>query len=86
MAAQPEVPSERWFNATYPLAGVYETSEIFPTKDIAFDGMTLRAPCDCDAYLRTLYGDYHELPPLEDRYTHCPLVLDFGDGVNVMGE
>lgn len=86
VAAQPEVPSERWFNATYPLYGVYKTSEIFPTKDISFDGMTLRAPRDCDAYLRTLYGDYHELPPLEDRYTHCPLVLDFGDGVNVMGE
>lgn len=86
MAAQPEVPSERWFNATYPLDGVHEASEIFPTKDIAFDGMTLRAPHDCDAYLCTLYGDYHKLPPLEDRYTHCPLVLDFGDGVNVMGE
>lgn len=83
-AAQPKEPLERWFNATYPLEGLYDTSDIFPTKDIAFDGMTLRAPHDCDAYLRVLYGDYHQLPPAEDRYTHLPRILDFGDGVNVM--
>ena len=83
-AAQPEEPSERWFNATYPLDGVHDTSTLFPTKDIAFDGMILRAPHDCDAYLHTLYGDYHELPPAEDRYTHLPRILDFGDGANVM--
>ena len=83
-AAQPKEPLERWFNATYPLEGLYDTSDIFPTKDIAFDGMTLRAPHDCDAYLRVLYGDYHQLPPALDRYTHLPRILDFGDGVNVM--
>lgn len=85
-AARPEVPSERWFNATYPLDGAHDTSTLFPTRDIAFDGMILRAPHDCDAYLHTLYGDYHELPPAEARYTHLPRVLDFGDGINVMGE
>ena len=85
-AARPEVPSERWFNATYPLDGAHDTSTLFPTRDIAFDGMTLRAPHDYDAYLHTLYGDYYELPPAEARYTHLPRVLDFGDGVNVMGE
>ena len=85
-AARPEVPSERWFNATYPLDGAHDTSTLFPTRDIAFDGMTLRAPHDCDAYLHTLYGDYYELPPAEARYTHLPRVLDFGDGVYVMGE
>lgn len=83
-AAQPEEPSERWFNVTYPLDGVHDTSTLFPTKDIAFDGMILRAPHDCDAYLHTLYGDYHELPPAEDRYTHLLRILDFGDGANVM--
>lgn len=83
-AAQPKEPLERWFNATYPLEGLHDTSDIFPTKDIAFDGMTLRAPHDCDAYLRVLYGDYHQLPPAVDRYTHLPRILDFGDGVNVM--
>ncbi len=85
-AARPMAPSERWFNATYPLDGVHDTSVLFPTRDIAFDGMTLRAPHDCDAYLSTLYGNYLELPPQEKRYTHLPCVLDFGDGANVMGE
>lgn len=85
-AAQPLAPAERWFNASYPLDGVHAAATLFPTRDVPFDGMTLRAPHDCDAYLRTLYGDYHQLPPAEERYTHRPRVLDFGDGVNVMGE
>lgn len=84
--AKPMEPSERWFSATYPLYGTYDADVLFPTRDISFDGMTLRAPHDCDAYLRTLYGNYLELPPVENRYTHLPRVLDFGDGVNVMGE
>jgi lipopolysaccharide cholinephosphotransferase len=85
-AARPIEPSGRWFNATYPLDGAHNTETLFPTRDIAFDGMTLRAPHDCETYLRTLYGNYLELPPAENRYTHLPRVLDFGDGVNVMEE
>ncbi|KUH58565.1 hypothetical protein AUL39_06185 [Tractidigestivibacter scatoligenes] len=85
-AAQPIETSGRWFNATYPLDGVHDSETLFPTRDIAFDGLTLKAPHDCETYLRTLYGNYLELPPAENRYTHLPRVLDFGDGVNVMEE
>jgi lipopolysaccharide cholinephosphotransferase len=85
-AAQPIETSGRWFNATYPLDGVHDSETLFSTRDIAFDGLTLKAPHDCETYLRTLYGNYLELPPAENRYTHLPRVLDFGDGVNVMEE
>lgn len=77
-------PSEQWTSAVYTNYGTFSTDELFPTQDIAFDGLTLRAPHNYDAYLKTEYGDYMQLPPEEDRYTHAPLILDFGDGVDVM--
>lgn len=77
-------PSEKWTSAVYTNYGTFESDVLFPTKDIKFDELTLRAPHDPDTFLRTEYGDYMQLPPEEERYTHAPLILDFGDGVNVM--
>ena len=77
-------PSKRWTSAVYTNYGVFDENIIFPTKDITFDGLTLRAPHDPDAFLKIEYGDYMQLPPEEKRYTHAPTILDFGDGVNVM--
>jgi lipopolysaccharide cholinephosphotransferase len=57
---------------------------IYPTKRVEFDGVELSAPGDTEAYLTAKYGDWRALPPMEKRYTHAPLVLDFGDGVNVI--
>ena len=79
-----ENPSGDWFMPCYP-DWRYPGSLMFPTQDIAFDGLTLRAPAKPDEMLRIYYGDYTQLPPEEDRYTHLPLQLDFGDGAgNVM--
>lgn len=83
-ALDSDVPGDRWTDAAYPLYGVFDTKTLFPTKDIEFDGLTLRAPNDIDTLLTVEYGDYMQLPPEKDRYTHAPLVLDFGDGVNVI--
>ena len=41
-------------------------------------------PHDADAYLATMYGDYRALPPEDKRGAYPPVVLDFGDGINVM--
>ena len=57
---------------------------LFPVKPIMFAGHEVLGPADPDLYLRTLYGDYMELPPVEKRHAHTPEVLDFGDGINVM--
>lgn len=38
--------------------------------DIEFEGMTFCAPKETDQYLKTLYGNYMELPPVEKRVTH----------------
>ncbi len=44
--------------------------DIFPTKDIQFSGVTLRAPANPDAFLTALFGDYMQVPPPEKRITH----------------
>ena len=79
-------PAQRWTDAAYPNWGSFDTEVLFPTTDIDFDGLTLRAPHDSDGFLKTLYGDYMQLPPEEERYTHAPVILDLGDGIDVMKE
>ena len=76
---------EHWMNASYTYNALIPTDVIFPVAEIDYDGMRVFAPRDVDAFLRIEYDDhYMDFPPEEDRYTHLPLVLDFGDGVNVM--
>ena len=36
--------------------------ELFPTGEIEFEGYRFKAPQDCAAYLRRIYGDYMSLP------------------------
>ena len=43
---------------------------IFPLSEIEFEGHRFLAPCNVDAYLRMLYGDYMKIPPKEKRMTH----------------
>ena len=43
---------------------------IFPTQDIVFEGVSLRAPANPDGFLRSLFGDYMQIPPPEKRITH----------------
>lgn len=38
--------------------------------DVEFEGLKFNAPSNYDSYLRRLYGDYMQLPPVEKRVTH----------------
>lgn len=55
--------------------------EIMPYKvyhdsmDVEFEGHRLKAPIEADQYLRNLYGDYMELPPVEKRVGHHDAVI-----------
>lgn len=77
-------PAQRWTDAAYPNWGSFDTEVLFPTTEIDFDGSRWRAPHDSDVFLKTLYGDYMQLPPEEERYTHAPVILDLGDGIDLM--
>lgn len=38
--------------------------------DVSFEGRDYKAPAGYDEWLRSFYGDYMQLPPLEERTTH----------------
>lgn len=51
---------------------------------VPFEGREYPMPAPCEEYCRYVYGDtWRQLPPPEKRVNHAPIVLDFGDGVNV---
>lgn len=65
----------------YPYVGcktwcIYGEREIIPstvfesTVDVEFEGMIFPAPIGYDTYLRSLYGDYLQDPPIEKQKTH----------------
>lgn len=48
---------------------------LFPTVEVPFGSASFPVFNDVDYYLRMEYGDWHELPPIEDRKTHRPVRL-----------
>ena len=44
-----------------------------------FEDYEFQGPANPDAMLRTYYGDYMELPPVEKRHNHMAKELVFGD-------
>ena len=60
------------FMNTYPI------DEVFPVDKLDFDGIQVAFPNQNDKFLRMLYGDYMQMPPVEKRKNHYPARLDFG--------
>ena len=48
----------------------HQINWIFPTQDIQFEGVVVRAPYDVHSYLTEFYGDYMQIPPEEKRVMH----------------
>lgn len=59
--------------------GCLRYRDVYPPSDLMFEGRPFPCPCNADAYLTLLYGDYLRLPPEDKRKTHSPQVLDFGE-------
>ncbi len=49
------------------------------TRPVEFDGRTCYVPQEVDAYLREIYGDYMQIPPVEKQERNCYLTYDLGD-------
>jgi lipopolysaccharide cholinephosphotransferase len=72
-------------------AGIYDYKKenhkyntIFPVTNIHFEGKYYKAPGKWDIYLSKLYGNYMELPPVEQRINHNPkfILFDNNDIIN----
>lgn len=63
-----------------PFMSAYGKREIFPksffenTKDILFEGHMMKIPTEYDRILRSMYGDYLQLPPEDKRVTRHRIV------------
>lgn len=56
---------------------IYE-KELYPLQDIAFEGLSVKSMHDHDGHMQRVYGDYMQLPPVEQRVNHFPSAFDFG--------
>jgi lipopolysaccharide cholinephosphotransferase len=54
---------------------------IFPLRKMQFENIQINMLNGADKYLRSQFGDYMKLPPVEQRKTHNPRYIDFGDGI-----
>ncbi len=73
-------PSEWWGNPSAAHPYPFHESTLMPPVELPFDDLMVFAPRDWDRFCSDLYGDYMQLPPEDNRKSHCPLVLDVGDG------
>ena len=58
-------------NLMYALKdAVYSKDELFPTKELTFEGRLYPVPNNIDAYLEKRYGNYMKFPPVSKRITN----------------
>ena len=55
----------------------HKYDKIFPLSDITFEGKKYFAPANSDYFLKQLYGNYMELPPVEAQINHNPKYILF---------
>ena len=64
---------------TSPYWNVVDREKCYPLQKLEFEGRMLNFPANLDEMLRSMYGDYMVLPPVEKRKTHYPYRLQFSE-------
>ena len=67
-----------YLHDTDRFVNTYPVDEVFPVDKLDFDGIQVAFPNQNDKFLRMLYGDYMQMPPVEKRKNHYPARVDFG--------
>ena len=83
-AAYDESADGPWVNACSIIGAPRPSEVMYPPSELTFEGLRVMAPSNPVKYLENVYGDWKRMPPPEKRHMHAPVVLDFGDGVNVV--
>jgi len=52
---------------------------IYPLSKLSFENKNYNVPGNWDTFLKQIYGNYMELPPVEKRVTHEPKYIIFDD-------
>ena len=63
---------------TFPELNIYKREDIFPLREISFNGIQFYLPRNVEKNLLIVYGDYMQLPPQDKRKNHYPYDLNFG--------
>lgn len=79
-------PTTLYLSLPWPNVDGFKKHDLLPTNPATFEGHRVPAPARMETYLKTMYGNWQELPPEEDRHTHLPKYLDFGDGTSWSAE
>ncbi len=67
------------FEDATPWKYIMDINEIFPLETIPFEDIIVPVPKQNHEILTRIYGEYMEMPPLDKRVNHSPVILEFGD-------
>lgn len=65
------------FEGYWPLRKKIIKKDIFPLKKVLFEDMETYIPANNHEFLKSIYGDYMQLPPKENQINHIPYILQF---------
>ena len=57
-----------------------------PLEKVPFESIEAYIPANNDEFLKKVYGDYMQIPPVEKRVNHAPLVIQFEGEEPIYGE
>lgn len=66
------------FTMMDPYTWVVTRDQLFPTRDVPFEDLTVKLPNKYHELLTRGYGDYMELPPVDQRKNHQPYLVELG--------
>ncbi len=75
-----EASSGAYLELAWPNMEPLPEDALVPPVPLPFEGRRLPVPRQTERYLENMYGDWRKIPDPQDRHTHFPLKLDFGDG------
>lgn len=72
--------SDECMNVSWSAMRPCKISDMVPSSRTSFCGHELPSPRRPEAFLDNMYGNWRQIPDPEERRTHLPEYLDFGDG------
>lgn len=74
------------FSSTMVMESMIYLEETRHLIEVPYEDMMIKVPENYDRILRSVYGNYMELPPLEERQNHYPYILEFSEEGNEENE